>query len=343
MRFIWSIRARRGVLFLFSFLVFFSLSFEVADAATIGTVVPVVGVVTDMLYDSARNVVYLANVTRNEVDIYSVGDKKPIGNVPTGLGPESLAISPDLNTLYVANVGSNTISAINLNTRQRGTDYTVGSRPDAIAMGYDGLVVILGSAGLQRLNPSTGGISAVPITPPPTPAPGLPTVNPIPTAANFLAGLITTASGNLIVGLSQNRLFVYEVASGTVLRSRNVSGMRSIMSASSDGSRFMAGPFLFDTQTLTILGRSGTQPVRNTLNGVSIENANAAHRRGRRRGRRLNVATNDLGRQDVIDDDRKIPDDKRMPRPGLRHFTAQRSGERHHYGPEIPEGISDHG
>src|SRR5438105_2244363 len=99
MRFIRLKRERRGVLSLFSFLVFFSLSFQVADAATIGTVVPVVGVVTDMLYDSARNVVYLANVTRNEVDIYSVGDKKLIGNVPTGLGPESLAMSSDLNTL----------------------------------------------------------------------------------------------------------------------------------------------------------------------------------------------------------------------------------------------------
>ena len=63
------------------------------------------------------------------------------------------------------------------------------------------------------------------------------------------------------------RLFVYEVASGTVLRSRNVTGLRAILSASTDGSRFMAGPFLFDTQTLTILGRAGT--INNTLTGGS--------------------------------------------------------------------------
>src|SRR5207302_6339080 len=116
-------------------------------------------------------------------------------------------------------------------------------------------------------DPVTARIVAVPITPPPTPPAGLPTVNPVATPANFFASLATTASGNLIIGVSalqglvQNRLFVYEVASGTVLRSRNVSGLRPLLSASPDGSRFMAGPFLFDTQTLTILGRAGATNV----------------------------------------------------------------------------------
>jgi uncharacterized protein (TIGR03437 family) len=243
--------------------VLLSFFLPAVDAASIGTVVPVIGVVGDLIYDSARNLVYLANFSRNEVDIYSVGDKKLIGSVQTGLQPASLALSPDLNTLYVANIGSNTISTINLNNNQRGSDYTVGSRPDAIAAGNDGQILILstvGTLGLQRLNPVTGLTTSVPITPPPTAAPGLPTITPSPTPSGFLAGLITTASGNLIIGLSNTRLFVYEVTSGVVLRSRNVTGMRSIMSASSDGSRFMAGPFLFDAQTLTILGRAGTLP-----------------------------------------------------------------------------------
>src|SRR5438045_2791147 len=131
MRFSRSIRAR-GVLSFCSLFVLLCLSLQIAEAATIGTVVPVLGVVADLLYDSARNVVYFSNFTRNEIDIYSVADKKLIGSVATGLSPASLAISPDLNTLYVANIGSNTISVINLNNRQRGSDYTVGSRPDAI-------------------------------------------------------------------------------------------------------------------------------------------------------------------------------------------------------------------
>src|ERR1041385_2210732 len=215
------------------------------EAANIGTVVPVIGVVADLVYDSSRRVVYLANFTRNEVDIYSLGNKAITGSVPTGLQPAGLALSPDVSTLYVANIGSNTISSINLSTGQLGLNFTVGSRPDAIAVGNDGQILILstvGTFGLQRLNPATGVTTPVPITPPPTAPAGPPTINPSPTPAGFLAGLITTASGNLIIGLSNTRLFVYEVSSGVVLRSRNVTGLRSIMSASSDGSRFMAGP-----------------------------------------------------------------------------------------------------
>ena len=41
-------------------------------AANIGTVVPVIGQVADLAYDSQRNLVYLANPARNEIEIYSV-------------------------------------------------------------------------------------------------------------------------------------------------------------------------------------------------------------------------------------------------------------------------------
>src|SRR3989442_14966107 len=264
MRFLPVPGTRRALLLVSSLAVLLSFFLPAAEAANIGTVVPVLGAVVDLIYDSARNFVYLANATRNEVDVYSVSDKKLIATIPVGTQPSSLALSPDLNTLYAANIGSNTISSINLNTRQRVADYTLGSRPGAIAVGADGKIVILGTAGLQRLDPVTSQSSVVPITPAVATPAGLPPINPTLTPATFFASLVTTSSGNLIVGLSanagltQNRLFVYEVTSGTVLRSRNVSTLRPIMSASTDGSRFMAGPYLFDTQTLTILGRTST-------------------------------------------------------------------------------------
>src|SRR5262245_39889915 len=237
-------------------------------AATIGTVVPIVGQVADLVHDGSRNLVYLANTGRNQIDIYSVGNGRLAGSIVTGLQPASLAMSPDGNTLYAANVGSFTISVINLNTQRADTEYFIGSRPDAIAVGKDGKVVILGTAGLLRLDPSTGQILPVPISPPPTPPAGLPVTPTSPTPAGFLAGLVATANGNLIIGMSTNRLFVYEVASATVLRSRNVTGLRAILSAAPDGSRFMAGPFLFDTQTMAILGRTGT--ISPTLTGGSV-------------------------------------------------------------------------
>src|SRR5688572_7707200 len=176
------------------------LSCSTAFAANIGTLVPVVGVVSDLVYDAARNQVYLANSTRNQVEIYSVDSGRLTGSVVTGLTPASLALSPDGNTLYVANVGSFTISVINLVSQQRITEYPISSRPDAVAVGSDGKVVILGTGGLLRLDPATGVIIPVPITPPPTPPAGVPNIGTSPLPAGFLAGLVTTASGNLIIG-----------------------------------------------------------------------------------------------------------------------------------------------
>ena len=168
MRFSASLRTRQALL-VSVLAVFISLSAPAAYAATIGTVVPVLGTAQDLIYDPARSLVYIANFSRSEVDIYDVAARRLTGSVPVGVLPGSLALSPDLNTLYVANLGSNTVSAVNLNTRQLGAEYTIGSRPDAIAVGNDGKVLILGTAGLQRLDPVTARVVAVPVFPPPTP------------------------------------------------------------------------------------------------------------------------------------------------------------------------------
>jgi uncharacterized protein (TIGR03437 family) len=193
------------------------------------------------------------------------------GSVPTDLQPSSLAMSPDGNTLYVANLGSNSINVINLTNQQISMSYGLSSPPNAIAVGSDGIIVILlGNGTLQGLDTTVPGgrLTTVPIT---APAASSITINPAPALPNFVSGLATAGSGNLIIGLSSSRLFVYEVASGTVLASRTVSGIRSILSVSPDGSRFMAGPFLFDSQTMAILGRAGT--LATTLTGGSAFSA----------------------------------------------------------------------
>ncbi len=262
---------RRAILPLLYFTIFFFPGPPEGYGANLGTVVPVVGQVVDLVHDPLRNLVYLANTSRHRVDVYSVASGQLTANIPAGTQPASMALSRDGNTLYVANVGSFTISAIDLTLQQSVLEYYVGSRPDGIAVGADDQILILGTVGLQRLNPADGKITSVTISPPATPPAGLPITPTSPTPAGFLAGLVATPSGDTIIGLSTSRLFVYDVASGTVIRSRNVSGLRAILSVAPDGSRFMAGPFLFDTQTLAILGRTGT--VSTTLTGGSVFSA----------------------------------------------------------------------
>ncbi len=73
--------------------------------------------------------------------------------------------------------------------------------------------------------------------------------------------LITTPDGNFIIGLTTpttttTYLFVYEVASGTIINSRSVTGQSTVLSVSPDGSRFMAGFTLYDTATLGVIAQA---------------------------------------------------------------------------------------
>ncbi|MBM3747367.1 MAG: hypothetical protein FJW34_16395, partial [Acidobacteria bacterium] len=101
-------------------------------------------------------------------------------------------------------------------------------------------------------------ISNVVLAPPP---PGSPLLPP-PAGRPFLANrsqLIATRDGDRIIGLNivggNRAVFVYDVASATVLRSRQVGSISTVLSVSPDGSKFMSGLSLFDTETLAVLAQ----------------------------------------------------------------------------------------
>ena len=252
-----------------------------APAANFGTLVPIVGQFSDVAYDERRDVVYLANYALNRVDVYSVAQRRIVNSINTGPQPDSLTLSTDRQTLWVASQQASALYAINLNTSAPAGEYPLQVRPDAITTGSDGKVLVYGSSGLMRFDPVAKELTQLVITPPPVRAPGtVPAQSPLP--QGFRAALTASQDGKVIVGIGVDgtgnappmRLFVYEVASGTVLRSRDVSGLSSILSIAPDGSRFMAGPFLFDTNTLTILGRTGYLPPNNVqLTGGSVFSA----------------------------------------------------------------------
>ena len=97
---------------------------------------------------------------------------------------------------------------------------------------------------------------------PPTPTTPA-SLTPLTTArpvTTFRGKLIRTPDGKLIVGVNnlftgatQTLVYVYEVASGTVLRTRASVGQSTALSMSPDGSRFMAGFTMFDTATLAVM------------------------------------------------------------------------------------------
>jgi uncharacterized protein (TIGR03437 family) len=261
------------------------LSAVPALAVNFGTLVPIVGQFSDLAYDERRDVVYLANYALNRVDVYSVAQRRIVNSINTGPQPDSLTLSTDRQTLWVASQQASSLYVINLNTSAPAGEYPLQVRPDAITMGSDGKVLVYGSSGLMRFDPVAKDLTQLVITPPAVRAPGtVPAQSPLP--QGFRAALAASQDGRVIVGIGVDgtgnappmRLFVYEVASGTVLRSRDVSGLSSILSIAPDGSRFMAGPFLFDTNTLAILGRTGYLPSNNVqLTGGSVFSADGGY------------------------------------------------------------------
>jgi hypothetical protein len=89
----------------------------------------------------------------------------------------------------------------------------------------------------------------------PVPAQGTP--RPVTT---FSGKLMRTPDGTFIVGVvtptaGSTYIFVYEVASGVILRNRTTAGQSSVISMAPDGSRFMAGFTMYDTASLAVIAQ----------------------------------------------------------------------------------------
>jgi len=84
-----------------------------------GTIVPLdIGAtttgLTDMLADSARQRLYIANPGLNRIEIFDMEKQQFLTPITVGQLPLSMAFGTDGNTLYVANSGSESISIVDL-------------------------------------------------------------------------------------------------------------------------------------------------------------------------------------------------------------------------------------
>ncbi|MES1257688.1 MAG: hypothetical protein ABUS51_04630 [Acidobacteriota bacterium] len=238
-------------------------------AATFGRVVTLGGTPSDVVLDESRHLLYLVNTAANRVDLFSTSTNSVIGNITVGTGPLAAAMSMDNAYLYVTNGGSLNVSVIDLNGRFVARSFTVPAAPQGVEVGADGtaLITTAGTTGgantllvYDASQSDAGQLTAVATPPPPSTPTPLPPQTLARPDTTFFSKLIRTPNGQYIIGLTipsatQTYLFVYEVASHTILRSRTVTGQSTVLSISPDGSRFMAGYTLYDVATLSILGQ----------------------------------------------------------------------------------------
>jgi uncharacterized protein (TIGR03437 family) len=239
-----------------------------ARAATFGRVVPLVGGASDIALDEGRGRLYLTSSLQNLVQVYSLQRQSFLTTISTDQTPLSSALSRDGKFLYVTCFDSAAMDVIDLDALAVVTRVSLPARPEGVAVGSDGRVLISttgsgtnGAANVLLLyDPSPN--AAVPLTNiSVVPAPPTPPTLPPPSGRPFLAShsqLAATRDGSLIVGVNVPgtgvpTVFVYEAASDTVLRSRIVAGSSTVLSISDDGTRFTCGPNLFETATLQIL------------------------------------------------------------------------------------------
>lgn len=268
-----------------------SLAAQSTNVATFGDTLQLGETPADLVVDELRGLVYLSRQAAGRVEVYDYVNKKLLNPISVGQGPTGLAMSMDSSLLYVANTTSATISVIQLGSNQLITTVSLPAKPEGVAVGADGrLLITTQGIGVNNAN-STLLIydgrqdAALQLTAVPSPPP-ITTANPSqavfvgrPTTP-YPGRLLRTPDGNYIVGMvainqttnnATTTMFVYEVASGTILRYRTVTGQSTVLAMAPDASRFMAGGTQYD---FTSIGVNGAFNVGNLPFTLPTPNAN---------------------------------------------------------------------
>lgn len=242
-----------------------------AFTATFGTAVPVVGGASDLVLDEARGRLYLVGTSQARVEVYSISQRRLLNPVRTDATPISAAMSRSGKYLYVTSYDASSLNIIDLDTLAVVNRVSLPARPEGIAVGRDERVLIstIGTGANNAANvllvydpdpQSRNPLVDVAVTPPPPTPPQLPP----PSGRTYLQSrsqLLASRDGSVIIGVNvptgatTRTVFVYEVASATVLRSRNVTSASSVLAVAPDGSKFMTGLSLFDTATLQVIAQ----------------------------------------------------------------------------------------
>ena len=241
--------------------------------ATFGTVIPLSGgTPSDVVFDQTRGLLYLVNTTGNRVNVLNTSTNTVVNSITVGSGPLAAAMSMDGAYLYVTNGTGLSVSVVNLVTQSQILVVSLPAAPQGVEVGNDGraLITTAGTGSttapantlliFDQTQASGNQLTAVVVPPPPsTPTPLTPQTLATPDT-KFYSKLARTPNGQYIVGIfsptaATTYMFVYEVSSGTILRSRTVTGQSTVLAMSPDGSRFMAGYTLYDVATLSALGQ----------------------------------------------------------------------------------------
>lgn len=188
-----------------------------AVAAPFGRVVSIGGQASDLALDEARQLLYVANLGANRIDVISIASQAVTTSFNVMAQPSSVALSPDGRWLLVTHYGQvaapapsrNGLTVIDLRTNARQTIALSGA-PFGVAFGADGLALVVTATEFLEFDPASGatrliqtiaGLQPNELPRPPGSAP--------PSISG--ASLAASEDGRWIYGLSENLRFRYDV------------------------------------------------------------------------------------------------------------------------------------
>ncbi|MBI2686096.1 MAG: hypothetical protein HYX27_07260 [Acidobacteria bacterium] len=132
-------------------------------SASVGKVVAVGGLASDLALDESRRVLYVSNFTANRIEVLSLGDGRIQTSINVAANPSALALSPDGRYLVVTHYGnfqapntpSNALTVIDLVSNGRQT-FAMGAPPLGVAFGIDGRALVVTTSEFLLMDPATG-------------------------------------------------------------------------------------------------------------------------------------------------------------------------------------------
>lgn len=237
------------------------------NAEARGTIIPVdwgatnTGLV-DLLTDSARQRLYLANPAMNRIEVFDMQRRQLLGPIPVGQLPRSMAFGNDNNTLYVANAGGENISIVDLNqgkatgrVRFPPVPFNAGFgiiTPSVIASSQRGPQVIMSDGTLWKI---VGGS----VLPRPLNANIFGTARSVPGPVS----MVSTPEGSYVLLLTGNgTAFLYSASDDDFVAGRGVvtgpiNGYYGPVAAGPNGQYYLVNDQILN-QALVPIGTTGT-------------------------------------------------------------------------------------
>src|SRR5206468_5563005 len=226
------------------------------DVGDRGAIVPMAGVGVDMQMDSARQRLYIANYTRDQIEVFSLASQTFLPPIRVGNRPLSMAIV-DPFTMVVANSGAENLSVVDLEAMQEVEQISMGPVPlnaaplfpRSIAASSNALLfsaVPLAAAGVTPGNGSIWQLSLLTHSAFPRLNLGIGTLNVVQ-GRNLLTA--PTDGSAILVVEGNGTLRLYDPVADTfaVTRPGAVTGLRGTASAAPDGSSYVVDNFVFNS------------------------------------------------------------------------------------------------